>query len=116
MLIRSLQQRADDLAWRAEQLRLQRNSRAERCLAIVRRRVGSPVGLAVSFSAGVVAGSRMKSRNSRPNSHTDTGGDSFARLLHGPVGTAAIKLASAFIAGSLLKPDDPLSTAAEPGE
>lgn len=108
MSIRSLKQRADKLACRADDLRVERNNRTERSLAIVRRRVGSPVGLAVCFGVGVAAGSRLNNR--KPDAKRATGDGVASQLLHGPVGAAAIKLATAFLAGSILKGDEPAAT------
>lgn len=108
MSIRSLKRRADILANDASHLRTERNRRAARCLATVRRRVASPVGLAVCFGVGVVAGSRANQRDSK-ESRPDGNGIA-NQVLSGPLGTAAVKLASAFIAASFMPPRPPGSS------
>ena len=110
MSIRSLKQRADQLASDAGESRLERNRSAARCLAILRQRAGSPVGLAVCFGAGLVAGSRTDRHEAIADESDDTDrGDRESVAMHalrGPAGAAAIKLASAFIAGALMRPDE----------
>lgn len=109
MSIQNLKQRADQLASEAGEFRLERNRSAARCLAILRRRAGSPVGLAICFGAGMVAGSRSDRHHAIEPENDDTDRherESVAmQALRGPIGAAAIKLGSAFIAGALLRPE-----------
>lgn len=109
-----LKTRADRLAGDAGRLRRERNEHARRGYEILRHRAGSPLGLTVCFGAGVFAGARSR-RPDAPGNGNDRGKrpapehreEAFAhRLLHGPVGAAAIKLGTAFIAGRLMQPDD----------
>ncbi|MGH8193683.1 MAG: hypothetical protein ACREQ8_04665 [Woeseiaceae bacterium] len=103
MSIRSLKKRADQLASEAGDLRSERNRRAAESLALLRQRVASPVGLAMCFGVGVAAGLKSPRRESNGAGTRSDGAAS--RVLQGPLGAAAIKLASAFIAGAFLQPD-----------
>jgi hypothetical protein len=117
MSIQSLKRRANELASDARRLRSERNEHALEGLAILRRRLGSPAGLALSFGAGVVAGSAAPRR--RPFQADEDGKDRAGKrnkahaagpgfadwLLRGPLGVAAFKLAPAFIAGAMMQSD-----------
>jgi hypothetical protein len=81
----------------------------DRSLAIVRRRVGSPAGLAICFSLGFIADSRVK-----PNGGSAENGDDpdyeydqddrgvVYRLTHGPLGDIVVRLGTALAARSLI--------------
>lgn len=102
-----LKTNADHLAADAARLRRERNAHARRSYAIVQRRVSSPPGLVLCFGAGVFAGARLRHRELHPE-HERRHDRRPARreigltewLLHGPLGAAAIKLGTAFIAGA----------------
>jgi hypothetical protein len=83
-----------------------------RTLSIVRRRVGSTAGLAISFSLGFMTGSGTAPRDSNGKDHGGPGreqrGSGQGRglafhLANGPLGESVIKVVSAFVAGSLMK-------------
>jgi hypothetical protein len=109
-----LKARADRVAGDAARLRQVRNEHARHGYRILKQRAGSPLGLTLSFGAGVFAGARSR----RPDG---PGGEDremrrapepreeglMHRLLHGPFGAVAIRLGTAFIAGSLMQPDQP---------
>jgi hypothetical protein len=111
MKIGRLKQRADELAGAARADRLDYKSHADRALVIVRRRVGSTAGLAVSFSLGFMAGTGAAGvrTDGVPRSAEDNGSEERHRpafihqLAHGPVGEAAMKLGAAMLARSLMK-------------
>ena len=99
---------ADDAAW----LQRERNAHARRGYTILKRRIASPPGLLACFGAGVFAGAR-----SRRPSRRDGGSEArheqgpqrkeeglTRRLLQGPVGAAALRLGTAWLAGALMKP------------
>ncbi|HET6630298.1 MAG TPA: hypothetical protein VFG91_11040 [Woeseiaceae bacterium] len=100
-----LKTNADHLAADAAWLRRERDTHARQGFDILRRRVGSPPGLVVCFGAGVFAGARSRNRESDPADKARRESHLVERLLHGPVGAAAIKLGTAFLAGALLHPD-----------
>ena len=108
----TLRRHADALAEDAWTERREYQEHTARALAIVRRRVGSTAGLAISFSLGFMAGSGTAPRDSNGKDRGGAGGeqhDSGQRrglayqLANGPLGESAIKLASALVAGSLMK-------------
>lgn len=105
MKVLALKRRADTLAEEAHACRAASRAHARRSLLIVRRRVGSPAGLAICFSLGFLAGLRRKTRSSPREKATgvrrEEGG--FARLVSGPVGEAVLKLVSAIVASFLMK-------------
>lgn len=101
MSIRSLKQRADRVASEARGLRLERDRRAAESLELARRRIGSPAGLALCFGAGFVVGLKPRKRDA-DDSAADVAGPA-TRMLDGPLGAAAIKLASAFIANAVVR-------------
>jgi hypothetical protein len=111
MKIGRLKQRADELAGAARADRLDYKSHADRALVIVRRRVGSTTGLAVSFSLGFMAGTGTAGvrtdgvpRNPEDTASDERHGPTFIhQLAHGPVGEAAMKLGVAMLARSLMK-------------
>lgn len=108
MKIRALQRRADALAEKAQDHRRASRAHAERSLSIVRRRVGSPAGLALSFSLGFMAGSGGAGRGNRrlPKTERRAIGEEqgmLHRLIRGPLGEAVLKLASAVVASSVMK-------------
>ncbi|MGH8167598.1 MAG: hypothetical protein ACREQ1_10185, partial [Woeseiaceae bacterium] len=83
-----------------------------RTLAIVRRRVGSTAGLAISFSLGFMTGSGTAPGDGNGKDRGGSGGEQRGpgqgrglayHLVNGPLGESAIKLASAIVAGSLMK-------------
>lgn len=108
-----LKTNADHLAADAAWLRRERNAHARRGYEILRRRVGSPPGLIVSFGAGVFTGARARHRkvhdggddhrHDRRPDHAEGGLTGW--LLHGPVGAAAIRFGTAFLAGALMRHD-----------
>lgn len=78
---------------------------AARSWSILKRRAGSPAGLAISFSLGFMGGA-AGSRRHAPDSAERAAkrGRGFARqLLHGPLGESVLKLGSAVVASSLMK-------------
>lgn len=94
MAVGNLRRQADRLAAEAARLHTERNEHARRCLAIARRRLASPGGLAACFGAGLLVGQRG-SRRERPRSDSDrTGG--VRALLRSPMAAAALRAASAF--------------------
>jgi hypothetical protein len=125
-----LKHRADKLAASARAERLECAAHADRMLVIVRRRAGSPAGLAISFSLGFIAGSRPgkgKADHGRRAERHEAGSERGRRgvtyqLAHGPLGEAAVKLGMAFLARSLMKlqengadhPDPPAAAAGQP--
>jgi hypothetical protein len=108
MKIARLKRQADALADDARSARLQYKSHAGRSLSIVRRRVGSSAGLAISFSLGFMAGTGTAgskkagtSARHRQRGHEQSG--FVHQIAHGPLGETALKLATAFVARSLMK-------------
>lgn len=107
-----LKTNADHLAADAARLRRERNAHARRSYAIVQRRVSSPPGLVLCFGAGVFAGARLRHRERHPeherrhDRRPERRESGLAEwLLHGPLGAAAVKLGTAFLAGALMHPD-----------
>lgn len=104
MSIASLKGEVDELAGTANGLRQERNVRVARSLAIVKRRIGSPPGLAVCFSAGFLLGSRA-SADSTDADRRETGQGNkerdkeglVSKILLGPLLAAAVKMALAFL-------------------
>lgn len=108
MSIGSLKERADKLAVEAEDQRQARNDHAARSLSVVRQRIASPVGLAVCFGAGVLAGSaRSNARSNDKDSAKDRekGNGVASKVLHGPLGSTAGKFLSAAIATAMMRSD-----------
>ena len=115
-----LKSEADRLALDAAWLQRERNAHARRGYALFRRRIGSPLGLAACFGAGVFAGARVRrpapgnSGDHRSPGHRGEPERSESglagRILHGPVGAAALRLATAYVAGALMKPAPPDGT------
>jgi hypothetical protein len=105
MKIARLKRKADAVAADARAKRLEYRAHAARSVALVRRRVGSPAGLAISFSIGFIAGTGSSSRRaSTPHTSTHDGDRGITnKPAHGPVGESAIKLATALAAHSLMK-------------
>jgi hypothetical protein len=108
MKVGRLKGRADELAAAARSDRLQYKSHADRALVIMRRRVGSTAGLAISFSLGFMAGSGKASSRADDVQRNGAGrgrdGPTFIhQLAHGPVGEATMKLGMALLARSLMK-------------
>jgi hypothetical protein len=80
---------------------------SDRSLAIARRRVGSPAGLAISFSLGFMAGTGRGERKTdgEPAGNGERTQDDKGvayKLIHGPLGDTAIKLGTALFARSLM--------------
>jgi hypothetical protein len=100
MGIRTKKARVDQLVREAESQRLARNEHAGNALDLVRRRVSSPLGLAVSFGAGAAIGYRR-----RPPQQDDNGDrDSWVRrIVDGPVGHIAIRIATATMVNAMMK-------------
>jgi hypothetical protein len=107
-----LKRRADVLAEDAWTERREYKEHASKSLCILRRRVGSTAGLAISFSLGFMTGSGTDARKDKGNhrgeydrEHGGAGKDKGIthQLVHGPLGDSAIKLASAVVARSLMK-------------
>jgi hypothetical protein len=101
--IKNLRERADRLASEARSLRLERDRRAAESLDLARRRISSPAGLALCFGAGFAVGHRSPKRAAHGSG--DGVAKQAARLLERPLGAAAVKLAVAFIAGAVARPD-----------
>jgi len=108
----TLRRQADALAEDAWTERREYQEHTARTLSIVRRRVGSTAGLAISFSLGFMTGSATAPRESNGKDRGGSGGKQRGsgqgrglayHLANGPLGESAIKLASAFVAGSLMK-------------
>jgi len=104
-----LKQRADAAEADARNEWLTFRTHSHRLLAIVRRRVGSPAGLAISFSLGFMAGT-ARSRGETHGSQAADDGERTAKeergivynLAHGPLGDTAIRLGTALAARSLM--------------
>jgi hypothetical protein len=107
MKVGGLKRRADDLAAAARTDRLQYKSHADRARVIMRRRVGSTAGLAISFSLGFMAGTgkaHSRADGVRDGAGRERHGPTFIhQLAHGPVGEATMKLGMALLARSLMK-------------
>jgi|SRR5690606_4918586 len=109
MKIGRLKRRADELAADALSDRLEYKSHAERALVIARGNVGSPAGLAISFSLGFMTGTASgRTDGAEGNLRNGAGRQRrhpafIHQLAHGPVGEAAMKLGMALLARSLLK-------------
>jgi hypothetical protein len=104
--IGGLKKRADRLAEEASSERRRYRSHADTSLVIVRRRLGSPGGLAISFSLGFMAGATggAHKQHRKDGSEPPPRRKSFAQqLAGGPLGDRAMRLASALIAGWLTK-------------
>lgn len=116
-----LKSEADRLALDAASLQRERNAHARRGYALFRRRIGSPLGLAACFGAGVLAGARAR-RPAQGNSGEHRGGREpgrsesglATRILHGPLGAAALRLGAAYLAGALMKTAPPDGTGHDP--
>jgi hypothetical protein len=111
-VFKDLKARADRIAGDGARLRQARDQHALRGYRILKRRAGSPLALTLCFGAGVFAGARSRRRDGELDRETrrapDRREEGFThRLLHGPVGAAAIRLGTAFLAGSLMQPDQP---------
>jgi len=106
--IARLRQQADALEASARDKWFEFRTHSDRSLAIVRRRVGSPAGLAISFSLGFMAGTGSddgRTNGTSAGEDESTEGESRGityKLAHGPLGDAAIKLATALLARSLM--------------
>lgn len=111
MKIGRLKRRANELAAVARTDRLQYKSHSDRARVIIRRRVGSTAGLAISFALGFMAGTgtgNARSDGVQQKSRNGAGRErhrpSFIhQLAHGPVGEATMKLGMALLARSLMK-------------
>jgi hypothetical protein len=105
--IARLKQQADAAEADARDKWLEFRNHSDRSLAIVRRRVGSPAGLAISFSLGFMAGTGRGDRETNgttAGSGERTAGDDREityKVAHGPLGDTAIKLGTALLARSL---------------
>lgn len=101
MKIARLKRRADAAEADARDKWLEFRTHSGRSLAIVRRRVGSPAGLAISFSLGFLTGTCTgnKKANGKPAAGaegTDEGDRGITyKPARGPFGDAAIKLGAA---------------------
>lgn len=108
MKIARLKRQADAAEADARDKWLKFRTHTERSLAIVRRRVGSPAGLAISFSLGFITGTGTgdKKANGMPAADaegTEEGDRGITyKLAHGPFGDAAIKLGTALFVRSLM--------------
>ena len=108
MKIAHLKRQADAAEADARGKWLEFKTHSDRSLVIVRRRVGSPAGLAISFSLGFIAGTGRGDRktNGRPAGNGErTAEDDRGithKLPHGPLGDTAIKLGTALFARSLI--------------
>lgn len=107
MKIALLKRQADAAEADARDKRLEFKTHSDRSLAIVRRRVGSPAGLAISFSLGFVAGTRGGERKADGEAagngeRTEDGKGVAYKLAHGPLGDTAIKLGTALFVRSLM--------------
>lgn len=109
MKISRLKQQADAAEADARSKWLEFRAHSERSLEIVRRRVGSTAGLAISFSLGFMAGTG--GRDGRTNGIPAADGERTAdreemgmayKLAHGPLGDTAIRLGTALAARSLM--------------
>ena len=109
-MFEKLKARADRIAGDGARLRQARDQHARRGYRILKRRAASPLALTLCFGAGVFAGARSRRRagpgEDRENRRAPDEGFTH-RLLHGPVGAAAIRLGTAYLAGSLIQPDQP---------
>ena len=109
MKIARLKRQADAAEADARDKWLKFRTHTERSLAIVRRRVGSPAGLAISFSLGFITGTSTgdKKANGMPAAAAAEGIEEGDRgitykLAHGPFGDTAIKLGTALFVRSLM--------------
>ena len=108
MKIARLRKQADALAQDAHSSRLRYRRHVSRSLSILRRRVGSTAGLAISFSLGFMAGTGTTGSTDdsapaprRPPGRGERG--VVHQVAHGPLGAGAVKLATAFVARSLVR-------------
>jgi hypothetical protein len=107
--IRNLKSRADALAADARTDRLEYRQHLDQSLSILRRRVGSTAGLTISFSLGFMTGTGSSSGGRKNGKAAAVGSrgrraKGFAqRLVRGPMGENAMKLASAAVMSSLMK-------------
>lgn len=103
MSIASLKDELDELAGNANDLRQERNVRIARSLAIVKRRIGSPPGLAVCFSAGFLLGSPAGEDSTEADQRHKEGdkeGDKeglVSKILIGPLLATTVRMALAFL-------------------
>lgn len=108
MKIARLKRQADAAEADARDKWLEFRTHSDRSLAIARRRVGSPAGLAISFSLGFMAGTGRGERKADGEEPAGSGertqddkGVAY-KLIHGPLGDTAIKLGTALFARSLV--------------
>lgn len=121
-MFRHLKSNAARHAADAARLQRDRNAHAKQGYAILERRLGSPPGLIMCFGAGVFAGASSRRRDlcaddqelrsGRRPEHAEPGFTE--RLLHGPLGAAAIRFGTAFLAGALLHPEHAESDGTDP--
>ena len=108
MRISHLKHQADAAEADARDRWIEFRTHSDKSLAIVRRRVGSPAGLAISFSLGFMAGSGRRDRKtngaSSGNGERNEGDERGVtyKLAHGPLGDTAIRLGTALFARSLM--------------
>lgn len=103
MTFRNLERRADERALEASRLKRERDAHAARGVAILRARLATPPALALCFGAGMLVGRPSppgrpaRSRGGRGDGEPESG---IVRLLGGALATAALRLASAYVAGA----------------
>lgn len=115
MGIRKKKARADQLVREAESQRLARDRHAGNAWDLIRRRVSSPLGLAVSFGAGAAMGYRRRPPQQDRNGDRDSW---VRRIVEGPAGHIAIRIATATMVSAMMKAirsgDETSSDAAAP--
>lgn len=107
MAFRNLERRVDQLALEASRLQRERDAHAARGVAILRARLATPTALALCFAAGMLVGWPSPPGPARRAARREGEGQAESgavRLLNGPLGTAALRLASAYVAGAVTGP------------
>lgn len=107
MALRNLQRQADERALEAARLKAQRNAHAARILAILRAKIATPGALALCFGAGLMVGQRsspQRGARRRPDHDGDEPESGVARVFKGPLGSAAFRVASAYLVGAATGP------------
>jgi hypothetical protein len=116
MSIRRNRAIADSLYREAEAQRSARREHLSNAMCIVRRRIGSPLGLSACFGAGALMGWRSGKTTDDAPARTGEDQSLLQRMLDGPVGQVALRLGAAAVIQSLFHPDSPMPGDAGPAE
>lgn len=100
MSIRNKRRAADRLVQQFETERRIRKRHTANAMAIVRRRITSPAGLALCFGAGAVVGYRGADHRTARCHDQDDG--FLRRVAEGPLGSILLRLAAATIVRAML--------------